>query len=124
MVGLSRQTARPAHHGNASKLTKIGRNNALSCDLWMFKIKLHVTWNKQIQPPVVVIITPSKSGRPSPQCHTSFLADVGESAVVVVMIKAVLAIVCIADVRPAIIIVVPHGHAKSLTLVRNARHFG
>src|SRR5882762_5766827 len=39
MVGLSRQTARPAHHGNASKLAKIGRNDALSCDRWMIKIK-------------------------------------------------------------------------------------
>ena len=124
MVGFSRQTSRPAHHGNASKLAKIGRNDALSCNRWMFQIKLHVTWNKQIQPPVVVVITPSRSCRPSPQCHTGLLGDVGESAVVVVVIQAVLAVVCDVDVRPAVIIVVPHGHAKSPAFVRGTRLFG
>src|SRR5882762_4565955 len=124
MVGLSRQTSRPAHHCNAAKLAKIGRNYPLSCDRWMIKIKLHVSWNKQIEPPVVVIITPRRSCRPSPQCHPSLLGDVGKSAVVVVVIQPVLAVVCDVDVRPAVIIVVPHGHAKSPAFVRDARLFG
>src|SRR2546423_9007108 len=90
MVALSRQTSRPTHHGNASKLAKSRRKEALSCDRWMFQIKLQVTWNKQIEQPVVVIITPGRSGRPSLQCYPGLLGDVGESAVVVVVIQAVL----------------------------------
>src|SRR5256885_17019495 len=92
MVGLSRQTSRPTHHGNASKLAKIRRKEALSCDRWMFQIKLQVTWNKQIEQPVVVIITPGRSGRPSLQCYPGLLGDVGESAVVVVVLQAVPAV--------------------------------
>src|SRR2546430_8106745 len=124
MVGLSRQTSRPTHNGNASKLAKIRRKEALSCDRWMFQIKLQVTWNKQIEQPIVVIITPGRSGRPSPQCYPGLLGDVGESAVVVVVIQAVLAVVGDVDVRPIIVIIVRHGHTKSPTLVRNAGLFG
>src|SRR6266480_7756799 len=124
MVAFSRQTSRPTHHGNASKLAKIRRKEALSCDRWMFQIKLQVTWNKQIEQPVVVIITPGRSGRPSLQCYPGLLGDVGESAVVVVVIQAVLAVVGDVDVRPTIVIVVPHGHTKAPTLVRNTGLFG
>src|SRR2546430_15688614 len=117
MVGLSRQTSRPTHHGNASKLAKIRRKEALSCDRWMFQIKLQVTWNKQIEQPVVVIITPGRSGRPSLQCYPGLLGDVGESAVVVVVIQAVSAVGGGADDRATRAVVVPHGRAQPPTFV-------
>src|SRR5437867_12075527 len=123
MVGFSQQSSGPAHHGNASKLAKIGGNNALSRDRWVVNIKFHVTWNKQIEQSVVVIIAPRWSSGPAPQWHTGLLGDIGKSTVVVVVIQAVFAIVRHVNIWPAAIIVIANGHAESATFVCHARFF-
>src|SRR5438094_10223097 len=86
MVGFSRQSSGPAHHGNASKLAKIGGDNALSRDRWVVNIKFHVTWNKQIEQSVVVIIAPRWSSGPAPPCHTGLLGHIVKSTVMIFVI--------------------------------------
>ena len=120
MVALARQAARPAHHIDSAKLAEIGRDGALSRDRRMVGIELHISRNKQIEPPVVVVIAPGRARGPASQRHACLLGDVGKSTVVVVVIEAVAAIVSHVDVGPAIIVVVAHSHAKSPALVADA----
>ncbi len=71
----------------------------------------------------MIVVAPRWSRRPPAECHASLLRHIGKCPVMVVVIQPVLAVVRHVDVRPAVVIVVTHGHAKSPTFVCNARFF-
>jgi hypothetical protein len=68
----------------------------------------------------MVIVAPGRARGPPSEGHACLLGDVGKSAVAVVVIEAVAAIISHVDVGPAIIIVITHSHAESPTLVADA----
>src|SRR5258708_5095588 len=84
-------------------------------------IEFSVARDEQAEAAVVIIVSPTRSRRPSTQRHASFFRDVGEGAIVIVVIEAVLAEVGDVNVRPAIVIVVTNGNAESPALVRDSR---
>ena len=55
-----------------------------------------------------------------PSVHTGLLRDVGEGAVVVVVVEAVLAEVGDVDVGPAVVVVVADGYAEAPAVVGDA----
>src|SRR5260370_21970670 len=89
MIGLPGQTLRPTKHLQASELAGTGRNAALSRDWRPIEIELHVPRNKQIEQTVVIIIAPCRSGGPATQSDSGFFSDVGESAIMIGVGKAV-----------------------------------
>src|SRR6185437_3693158 len=120
VVALSRQAAGPAHHIDPTKLAEIRRYGSLSRDRWMIGIELHVSRNKQIELPVVVVVTPGRARGPASERDAVLLRYVGKCSVVVVVIEPVAAIVSHVDVGPSVIVVIAHRRAESPTLVADA----
>ena len=120
VVALSRQAAGPAHHIDPAKLAEIRGYGSLTRDRRMIGIELHVSRNKQIEPPVVVVVTPGRARGPASERDAVLLRYVGKCSVVVVVIEPVAAIVSHVDVGPSVIVVIAHRRAESPTLVADA----
>src|SRR6185437_8159170 len=69
------------------------------------------------EPPVAVIIAKRRAGGPVPQRHSGFYGNIGEGAVVVVVVKAILAEICHVEVGPAVVVVIANGAAESPAVV-------
>src|ERR1700693_5982869 len=68
----------------------------------------------------MVIVSPSGAGRPATESYAGGLGHIGERAVVVVVIKPILAKICYINVGPSVVIVISHRHTKAPALIRNA----
>src|ERR1700738_3519880 len=90
----------------------------------MIRVELDVAGNEKIDQAVTIIVAPRGSGRPPAQSDASFFRYLGESAVVVVVIQAILAVVGDVNVRPAVIVIVSDGDAKTPALVGNTGFVG
>src|ERR1700740_807454 len=121
MIALAWQASRAAHHVDAAKLAEAGREAALASDRGILRIKFHIPGNKQIEQSIVVVVPPGCPGRPTTQGDTGLFRDVGKSAVVVVVIEAVLAEIGDVKVWPPVIVIIAHGDAESPAWVRDAR---
>src|SRR6185437_4758906 len=118
-----RQAARPAHSGHTPELAPAGRNS-LAREWRMISVELHVAGDKKVELPIVIVIAPRRPRGPAAQCHTRLLGDVGESAVVIIVVKAILAEIGDVDVGPAIVVVISHRHSKTPAMVANTRLIG
>src|SRR6266567_99030 len=68
----------------------------------------------------MVVIAPTGPRRPSAKFDAGFCGHVGESTVMIIVIKTVLAKVRHVQVGPAVIVVVTDGNTESPALVGNA----
>src|SRR5207248_4012399 len=121
MIAFPRQTARAAHgETHAAILACAQADSTLPSDRRMVGIELHVTWHKQIQQAIPIIVAPSWPCGPTTKSDAGFLRHISKRSIVIVVIEAVLSVICNVDVRPAIIIVIAYSHAESPSLIRHA----
>src|SRR6516165_171676 len=113
MIGFARQSAGPAHHGDAAKLTKACRKSALAGNGRVVDVKLHVTRHEKVQVTVMVVVAPRGSGRPASQRYTRLFGYVAERPIMIVVVQPVLSKVRNVNVGPAIVVVVAHRDAES-----------
>src|SRR5580658_8865830 len=111
MVALARQAARTAHHSDSAKLAEPGWDAALASHGRIVGIELYVTGNEEVEESVVVVIAPGRTRRPSTERDSSFFRNVGKGAVVIIVVKAVLAEIGDVHVGPAVVIEIAHRHA-------------
>jgi len=81
---------------------------------------VHVAWDEEVEEAVAIVIAPSRSGGPAAESHAGFFGDVRKSAVVIVVVQAILAEVGDVDVRPTVIVVIGDGDAEAPTFVGDA----
>src|ERR1700736_6242326 len=81
---------------------------------------MHVAGDEEIEEAVAVEVAPGWSGGPAAESNTGFFGDIGEGAVVIIVIQAIFAEVGDVDVRPSIVVVVGDGNAEAPALVGDA----
>ena len=86
----------------------------------MSQVPVDITRHKKIQAAIAVIVAESWPRGPVPQGHSRLFGDVGEGAIVIVVVEPVLSKVGDVDVRPAVVIIVPDGDAKTPAVVGDA----
>jgi len=69
--------------------------------------------DKQVKIAIVVVIAPGRTCRPSAQRDSGLFREIGERAVLIVVVEAVLAEIGNVDVGPAVVIVVADHRAKT-----------
>src|SRR5260370_2005563 len=79
----------------------------------MIHIKLAIAGNKQIEAAVMIVVSPTGASRPVTQRHTGFHRHVGERAVVIIVVEAVLSVICKTNFPPALPVVIPPRHAQT-----------
>ena len=115
MVGFTFQAARSAHHLHTAELAQ--RRAVVARNRLVRHIVVNVAGHKEIEAPVAVVISPRGSRRPVAQRHAGLLGNVGERAVMVVVIKPVLAEVADIDIRPAVVVIIRNSNADSPALI-------
>src|SRR5450432_27762 len=90
----------------------------------MVQVVVDIAGHEKIQPAVAVIVAEGRSRGPVAQSDAGLFGDVRKGAVVIVVIKAILAEIANVDVRPSIVIVVPDGGTKTPAIVGDSRLFG
>ena len=124
MVVLAFQTTWPAHHLH-SPIFAVSEVDRLRTGIWWVgQVDLEVAGNEKVQPPVAVIIPECRAGRPSPNGHARLFGDVGERAVMVVVIEAVLPEIGHVEVGPAVVVVVGNCASHPPSPVCDTRAFG
>ena len=89
----------------------------------MIRINLGISRNEQIEEAVVIVVSPRRSSRPAAKRNARFLRDIGECAVMIVVVEPVFAEVRYINVRPPVVVVVPHGYAEAPAFVRDTGLF-
>src|ERR1700677_3771774 len=87
----------------------------------MLNIVVNITRNKQIQPSITVIVAKGRPRGPVTQGHPRLLRDVRKSAVMVVVVQAVLAIVRDIEIRPAVVVVISYRNSKAPPIIGHSR---
>ena len=85
---------------------------------------MDVAGDEEVELAVAVVVSPGSTGGPVAEGYAGFGGDVGEGAVVVVMVEAVLAEVGDVEVRPAVVVVVGDGCAEAPAVVGDASFGG
>src|ERR1700674_3701875 len=124
MIAFAEEAHGAAKNGDASVLAGAFGDAPFSGEDGALEIVFHVTGNEEIEQTVVVVVAPGWARGPTAESDTCLFGDVGERAVVVVVVKAVLAKVRDVDVRPSVVVIVGYCHAKPPALIRNAGLFG
>src|SRR6185503_13307515 len=83
----------------------------------MCRIELHVSGDKQIGPAIAIVVSPGRPGRPSAQCNSGFLGNVGEGSIVIIVVKAILPKIRNVDVGPSVVVIISDGNAESPALI-------
>src|SRR5215472_10549087 len=117
MVALTRQATRTAHHVDPAKLAEAGREVTFAGNGGIVGIELHVTRNKQVEKPVVIVIAPGCTRRPSAHGDSGLIGNIGKSSVVVVVVEAVLAEIGDIYIGPSVVIVIANHSAEAPPLV-------
>ena len=100
------------------------RQAAFARDGRIVGIEFHVARNKQIEKAIVVVVAPGRARRPAAQRDSSLFRDIGERAVMIVVVEAVLAEIGNVDVGPAIVVVIADHHAKAPALIGHSGFVG
>ncbi len=79
--------------------------------------------DKQIEPPVIIVIEPQRARCPSGSRHASLFRNVGEGPVAVVVIQNASSILRDIHVRETVAVVVAYCNALPVSLARNSRLF-
>src|SRR6202162_859549 len=82
--------------------------------------KLHKLADEQIQLAVIVIVKPDRAGGPSRRAHSSFFGDVSKSAVTVIVVKNVPAVLGDVNTLETVAVIVPNRHALAVSATANS----
>jgi hypothetical protein len=85
---------------------------------------VNVAGNKQVEPPVAVVVAKARAGGPVAQRDAGSFSHVGKGSVVVVVVQAVFAVVADVEIGPAVVVEVSHRHAKTPAVIGDARFLG
>src|SRR5580658_924006 len=130
MIWLALQAARPTTHLLASKRTECVSPAIFRRRGKIFAVVMQISGDKQIQPPIAVVVAPCGAGMPCRRIverYAGLLGNIGKRSVVIVVVEAVLAPVRHKDIGPAVVVVVRNGHAETPAVVGHAglgRHVG
>ena len=83
----------------------------------MFKVVVDVAGDEEIEAAVAVVVAPGCAIGPVAESDTGLFGHVSECAVVVVVVKAIMAEVGDEDVGPSVIVVVGDGYAEAPAFV-------
>ncbi len=113
VVGLAFETAGAAHDAGSAKVAA-GR-------WWLVRhVVVNIAGYEEVQAAIAVVVAPCRSGGPVAELDAGLFRDVGEGAVVVVVVQPVLAVVRDEDIGPAVVVVIAHDRAEAPAIVRNA----
>src|SRR5438445_5629090 len=124
MIFLAGSPQRPAEDIDPAVLTRAFRKAAFPRKNRMIDVVLHVARHEKIKKAVMIIVAPCGTCGPATKTDTSFSGNVSKSAIVIVVIQPILAVVGDVDVRPSIVVVVADGNAKAPPFVGNTSFFG
>ena len=121
MIGLSLKPARSAAyiHTAILALRKAGSPRARLGR--MRHIVMNVSWNKQIQPAVAVIVAEARACGPVAERDARLLRHIGEGPIVFVVVQAVLSEVGYVEIGRAVVIVISHGDSETPSVIGHAR---
>ena len=88
----------------------------------ILQVEVHVVGHVEIEIAVVVVVTESRAGAPvSRISHSSFLGDIGERSVVIIVVEHGAIEIGDVEVFPAIVVVVADGHSEAPSAMPDAR---
>ena len=85
----------------------------------VFRVEPHVTGCEQVQVAIPIVVSERASRRPAVEREARFFSQVREGSIAVVPIQPVLPVICDKDIRPAVIVVVPHADSLTPPIVGN-----
>ena len=89
MIRLATESAGSAHNRHAAKVAEGDRSDIVSfCEIG--EIEVNVAGNEQIETAIPVVVAPGRSGRPVAEGHAGLFGDVGERAIVIVVVEPIL----------------------------------
>ena len=83
-------------------------------------VEVHIAGDEQIEPAIAIIVAKGRPARPVAQLHAGLLRGVGEGAIVVVVIEAILAEIGDEQIGPAIVVIVADGYSEAPAVVGHA----
>src|SRR6202043_768145 len=120
MVSFAQQSHGTAENVDATILAGAFGNTILAREDRAIEIKAHVSGNEQIKQAVVGVVAPRRTCGPSSHRYTRFFGNIGEGAIMIVVIEAVLAVIGDVNVGPAVIVVISDRRAKTPALISDA----
>ena len=117
------QAARAAHDAYAAELAEAERE-AFAAGRADSTVVVDIAGNEEVEPAVAVVVAPGGAGGPVAERDAGLFGNIGEGAVVVVVVEAVLAEVGDVEVGPAVVVVVADGHAEAPAVVGDAGFCG
>ncbi len=90
----------------------------------MMEIEVDIIADKQVDETIAVVIREGCAGGEARVAHSSFLGDIRERAVAVVLVQDVLTQTCHVNVRPPVIIKISHCPAHGKTGESDPRFIG
>src|SRR5450631_2904434 len=80
-------------------------------------IPLHIASYKKIKIPIVVVVEKSSRCGPPSCFNASFLCNIGERPVAVVMVEDILPVTCNIDIGIAIVVIVSNSYAHAVVAI-------
>src|ERR1700730_3447683 len=101
---------KPARHGRInSRHTVVPLVDCtVAAKLVLLFAKVHEATYEQIEPAVIVVVEPNRTGSPTGRADTGFLRNVGKSSVAVVVIQNAFSVLGQVEIGEAVVIVVAH----------------
>ena len=62
MIAFAGQAAGATHHIDSAKLAELGRQVSFARDGRIVGIEFHITWDKEVEETVVVVVAPGRAG--------------------------------------------------------------
>ena len=128
MIVIALKTARPAHHIHAAILALFVTGLLRSGHRRMRKIETNISGDKQVETTVAVVIAERGPGMiahyvgiSAVQAHAGSRRDIGERAVVVVVVQPICAKIRHIQIRPAIVVVVSDSNPEPPAVIGDAR---
>ena len=88
----------------------------------MFQIDVHIVRDIQVEVAIIVVIAKGGAGTPAIGItYASFDGDIGESAIVIIVVEHRIFEIGDVKVFPAIVVVVAHRHSETPAAAREAR---
>jgi hypothetical protein len=85
----------------------------------MVEIVVYVAGDKQVEPTIAVVVAERSARRPVAQSYPGFLGNVGESAIVIIVIEAILAEIGYVQVGPSVVVVIADGNPETPAVIGN-----
>src|SRR5215470_796012 len=85
MIAFADKSDRSAKNIHSSEPASVLWYRPMPGDRRIIQIKFHVARNKQIEPPIVIVIAPSCSRRPASERYSRLLRNIRERSIMIVV---------------------------------------